>query len=99
VEQLAERYHAARAPDAGRRCASSIRACGSRRRPMPPAAAPGSTCGPASRRRWRSRPAPRTSSPPAWRLHLADPGYAAVLLPRSGLGQQARHRARQSGSN
>ena len=48
------------------------------------------------RRRCCSRRASAELIPTGLAIHLDDPGLAAVILPRSGLGHQARHRARQS---
>ena len=48
-------------------------------------------------RRWYSRPGAAELIPTGISIYIADPGLAAVLLPRSGLGPQERHRARQSG--
>ena len=56
--------------------------------PTPPTAPPGLTCVPASQRRWCSAPAGRELIPTGLAIHVADPGLAAVILPRSGLGHK-----------
>ncbi len=38
-------------------------------------------------------PGETTLLPTGLAIHIADPSLAAVMLPRSGLGRQARHRA------
>ena len=70
------------------RCASSTsasaRTCPRTRRPAPPA----STCAPASTRRWCSRPGQTELVPTGVAIHIGDPGLAALILPRSGLGHK-----------
>ena len=66
----------------------STRAWPSTCRPTPRRAAPASTCAPASTRRWCSSRARRTLIPTGLAIHIGDPGLAAMLLPRSGLGHK-----------
>ena len=49
---------------------------------------PASTCAPASTRRSRWRPGQTMLVPTGMAIHIADPGLAAVILPRSGLGHK-----------
>jgi dUTP pyrophosphatase len=57
-------------------------------RPMPRPAAPAWTCAPAWTRRWsRARPG-AALIPTGLAIHIGDPGLAAMLLPRSGLGHK-----------
>ena len=51
-------------------------------------AAPGSTCAPASTRRWCSAPAQSQLISTGLAIHIGDPGLAALILPRSGLGHK-----------
>ena len=74
--------------DPRRRLRSSIRASPSGCRPTRPPAAPGSTCAPASTRRSTLAPGAAELVPTGLAIHIGDPGLAAMLLPRSGLGHK-----------
>ena len=63
---------------------ASAPTCPPTRRPAPPAW----TCAPASMRRSRSRPGETQLVPTGISIHIGDPGLAAVILPRSGLGHK-----------
>ena len=52
------------------------------------AARPGSTCAPAWTVRWCSSPGRPQLIPTGLAIHVEDPGLAAVILPRSGLGHK-----------
>ena len=78
------------APIARSRSASSMRASAAnfRCRLTPPRAPPASICAPVSTRRWCSRAGKAELIPTGLAIHLDDPGLAAVILPRSGLGHK-----------
>jgi deoxyuridine 5'-triphosphate nucleotidohydrolase len=54
---------------------------------MPRPAAPAWTCAPAWTRRW-CWPGKTALIPTGLAIHIADPGLAAMILPRSGLGHK-----------
>ena len=56
--------------------------------PTPRRAAPAWTCAPASTRRWCSSPGQAQLIPTGLAIHIGDPGLAAMILPRSGLGHK-----------
>ena len=68
----------------GARRAHGRRCC----RPTPRPAAPAWTCAPASTRRWCWHPGQTELIPTGLAIHIGDPGLAAMLLPRSGLGHK-----------